>query len=129
MKTLGILAGLLILAVFLIHMRKQSSSYTLPSGSISLMSLHEFSTLPSDMKELYNEHVANHLFPILINLSMKFLEQRYQGGKEQFKKDFVTFMNRIDEESKKIDFTDSPKSENVDPPVTPSTPPAAMKVS
>jgi preprotein translocase subunit SecE len=36
---------------------------------------------------------------------MKFLEQRYQGGKEQFKKDFVTFVNRIDEESKKIDFT------------------------
>lgn len=57
MKTLGILAGLLILAVFLIHMRKQSSSYTLPSGSISLMSLHEFSTLPSDMKELYNDQI------------------------------------------------------------------------
>jgi hypothetical protein len=66
MKTLGILAGILIVAVILVHMRKQTSSYTLPSGSISLMSLHEFSTLPKDMKDLYNEHVASYLFPALI---------------------------------------------------------------
>lgn len=105
MKTLGILVALLIVAVIILQIRGRSSQYTLPTGSMSLMSLHEFSTMPSDMKDLYNEHVASHLFPILINLFMKFLEQRYQGGKEQFKKDFVTFVNRIDDESKKIDFT------------------------